>query len=1068
MARDDQQSRILMRLPPIFHRADSAAQTPSTVPTQASGPAAPAPAPAGAAKAKAGRAFDVLPDGARRLVRPSAVSVMALPGYIRTRIAPMPVERDTRPAPAHVPGPASSPRTLRRIGDMTAGLVEKLYPRASRPSPPGAAAASPCAPPVAALLSDAGAFAGAVEALFPPADAAPAAALSAALRDMAPTGEERRFAGAWQVALALAGTGADAAQAHAALDHLRRDYTLDDGADQSHPPTPAQRHAWHAARLLSHTPTGFDALLRMFGEAGAPSSPADRQLWRESLRTFLQAAHQLAAGAEGQARTATPAAQLRHARGRLTTFRLPSGPARSGDALATGALLCAAKLRAAPHATAEDIGDASQVADYVAWRSGFRHDGEGTPLAHTRARLAKFGTWARRAGQRAARPGQAWHPARLFGLRKSPLTAMTQGDGGATLPLLTQQAALYRQAVHDTIDTLLAHQRALLGRPVTPAQRATLRLREQALLHWKTSAPRQLDRIDLGDDDRLAIGAAARMAALHDVQQPALGPDPRELAGLKTLHLGTLRRWAGEAARMGAAGPVLADVRQRRQHAVTLRRAARAAPRRDGGMREALQQHLRDVIDHTPLGNNVRYFDGGMVGLNANMTLNPHPFNPKGVEIGLAPGFGAKAKRGRYAFVEVGSSSYGGEVYLGTDTRHSTGAALGLFAGAAVGVHGTHVAAGAGLGAAYSHDRSTSRGVIVRTELQRDTAGAPTDSWRRQAAAVADFLFEQTAAGGGATEHWQRFSARFFRDTDISVDWRDQRRGSETLSASATLTARVSVAGLHAGPGLSASHDRLLAGKNQRVDANGWLRGVERSRARSSSTILTASLIGGTSGMGHFSSHVGHPESLSMPGVPLLGAAVTLAPAGASVTLRMVEDRDGFNPKFIRRLVEFVDPAAFAAYAESNRPQLAAGPLGLARHDAYVGQIRRGATRGNQSFGASSKLRPEIADLITAHHSELTMRRLTGPGDDTRDPRRAQLESEMLRLLQQPDSWKASAYYSYEMNTDGYNAGPSMLLEATAGTWSTGERMLTELAFAELEALDDPERDAHAVFGGDH
>lgn len=1048
-----------MRLPPISPHADSAVEISPPAPTGASGPAAPVPGPAGAAQT--GRASDFPHGGVRRLVRPSAVSVMSLPGYVRTQIAPMPVDRDQRMTTATGRGPASGPRTLRRIDDMADSLTRKLHPGAT-PTP---------ASGVGAVLRDAGAFATAVAALFPRAaePAQPAAALAAALLDLAPgddAARPARFAGAWQVALALAGTGADAAQAGAALDHLRQGYTLDDGADQSDPPTPAQRHAWHAARLLGHTPTGFDALLRMIGEAGAPSSPADRQLWRESLRTFLQAAHQLAAGAEGQARTTTPSAQLRHARGRLTTFRLPSGPARSGDALAIGALLCAARLRAAPHATAEDIGDAAQVADYVAWRSGFRHDGAGTPLAHTRARLAKFGTWARRAGQRAAHPGQAWHPARLFGLRKSPLTALVRGDGGATLPLLTQQAALYRQAVHDTIDTLLLHQRALLGRPVTQAQRATLRLREQALLHWKASPSQQLDRIDLGDGDRLAIGAAARMAALHDARQPALGPDPRALAGLGTLNLGTLQRWAGEAARMGAAGPLLADVRQRRQHAVTLRRAARATPRRDGGMLEALHQRLRDVIDHTPLGNNVRYFDGGMYGLNANMTLNPHAFSPEGVKLGLPLAFGAKAKRGRYAFVEVGSSSYGGEVYLGTDTRHATGAALGLFAGAAVGVRHAHLAAGAGLGAAYSHDQSASRGVIVRSELQRDAAGVPTDSWRRQAAAVADFLFERAAAGG-AGEHWQRFSARFFRDTDISVDWRDQRRSSQTLSAIATLTARVSVASLHAGPSLSASHDRLLAGKNQRVDANGWLRGIERSRARSSSTTLTASLLGGTSGIGHFSSHAAHPESLSLPGVPLLGVAVAVAPAGASVTLRMVEDRDGFNPKLIRRLVEFLDPAAFAAYAESNRPRLQAGPLGLARHDAYIHQIRRGATRGNQSFGASSKLRPEIAELITAHHSELTMRRLTGPGDDSLDPRRARLEGEIVRLLGQADNWKASAYYSYEMNTDGYNAGPSMLLEATAGTWAVGERMLTELAFAELEALDDPER-AGAVFGGDH
>lgn len=170
--------------------------------------------------------------------------------------------------------------------------------------------------------------------------------------------------------------------------------------------------------------------------------------------------------------------------------------------------------------------------------------------------------------------------------------------------------------------------------------------------------------------------------------------------------------------------------------------------------------------------------------------------------LGLSVGPGFKALRGRHAFLEIGSSSYGGEVFMGIDKRSSTGLSVGVFGGIALGVGESsfHASIGGGFGYGYSHDRSGPSDVIIRTRVERDEANKPTDSWRRKANDVLGFLFAQSeraeGARGAAPEAlWQDFSQRFFRERDVSVNWRDQRRSSHTVSKIANVMARFSLAG---------------------------------------------------------------------------------------------------------------------------------------------------------------------------------------------------------------------------------------------------------------------------------
>lgn len=646
--------------------------------------------------------------------------------------------------------------------------------------------------------------------------------------------------------------------------------------------------------------------------------------------------------------------------------------------------------------------------------------------------------------------------------------------GGANLRLVGREVHALQYAMHAGLDALSTHFDALLRRGgLSPEQRGVLLIRQQCVARWKAVLPRlpKAGTLKLSKLDRDTIATILSMTA------PRAGLDTQTVLGyraftqIKTLDLHTLERWADEADLLGTR-PHSAD--DPRTHIGVARDIERGRPLKPAdATASAIRATLKNIIADTPLGNNVRYFDGGTYGVNVNTSLNLRDFPGHKAAIGISPGPAVKALHGRHAFVEIGSSSYGGEVFMGTDTRTSTGAGLSVFAGMAVGLRSAKFSFGGGLGAVYSNDHSAPSGVILRTRLERDENNRVTDSWRTRANEIVDFLFEQSAQSQSAGKLpperlWQRFSERFFRAQDISVNWRDQRRSSHTVSGTAGLMARISLGGMHIGPALTASHDNLLAGKNERIDANGWLRGIERVRTKSSSITGTATLVAAAPSPGHFSTRTGHPESVSIPSVPVIGFSGTFVPKGASMILRMVNEHGRLNARYIRSLAEFVDPASFVAHVEKRRPDIARTASSNARLNAFIHEVKACAIRGNQAFGESLKIRPEIADELTAYEADIdTLRRCSGSTAGTAE-QIALLSAKIEQRLNDPASWSVSGYYTYEMNTRGYMAGPALGLQATAVTTTAGERVLAELAVSELEALDDPSGASTQPTGGVH
>ncbi|WP_156444549.1 hypothetical protein [Burkholderia sp. MSMB1826] len=998
-------------------------------------------------------------------LRAGAPGTIAGPGYVYTSMAPLQLRQNMESAHT-INRPASVTEFSARNSSWLKARAESLTRKLHESARPGLGALQPDA--VRAIDSER-AFASVVEALFTHNVASSSADIHMLIGLLAGTASEHpadsahiRLAGALQCARALsAATNGNARQAVAALDHLRRRFSLDVVSEET-TSGDAQRHAWHAARLLSRTSTGFDALVALRDDPALHEYTDDGAMKRESLRTFLQAAtHLMESRPEDQPHPDSPSAQIRDAIAQLASAQDPS---TLPDALALNALLCAAKVYAAPYATAKQIADSNQIAGYVAWRSGYRMSGSGSPLARTQRRIAKFMIWIRRAERRATHRGAAFDPRRFVGMQKSPLTATGYGTGGANLGLVNREAEARHEALHGVLDAVISHLGVLLQNPALPVeQRHVLLFRQQCIVRWRAVSKRsfQSDELKLSRRDQEIIAATVMTLA------PRAGLDGhavrryRAVADVKKLDLKTLERWLHEAALLAATPE---DGTEPHPHVERMRELNRARRLRSAGAtRAAFRAALTHVIDTTPLGNNVRYFDGGTYGLNFNSSVNLEDFKAM---FGVSVGPGVKVLRGRHAFLEIGSSSYGGEIFMGTDARSSRGVSFGVFGGVALGNKNVHATLGGGVGMAYSRDRSAPRGVIIRTQLKRDADDKVTESWREQANSLVGFLFEQSAlteASGPTTPEclWERFSARFFRMHDISVNWRDQRRSSHTISTAASAMARIGVAGWHVGPAFSASYDSLLAGKNERVDANGWLRGTERSRSRSAALTVNATLVAASSSMGNFSTHPGHPQSVSLPSVPVVGLTTALIPSGASVTLRMVDEHGRAHPRYIRRLVEFLDPQSFLSYLNTRREGIAHGAASKATLNAFIDEVRASSTRGNQAFGESAKIRPEIAETVSAYRDEIDMIKQcarSGISSDERDNVQiALLEAEITRLLNSPESWKISGYYTYELGTRGYAAGLATLAQATASTSANGERVLAELAMSKLQALDELE-----------
>ncbi|UGS88009.1 hypothetical protein KOL96_04300 (plasmid) [Ralstonia wenshanensis] len=600
--------------------------------------------------------------------------------------------------------------------------------------------------------------------------------------------------------------------------------------------------AWRTAQLLSRSHHGFEALT---GLMQTPPTPEQAH----TARAFLQAADHVHTAA---ATAADPTALL-HAR--------PAGSGTQAESLAVNVMHAAAlKLRGEPVS-------AQQAGVLFAWHQGFREDGLGSDLANTKARLAKF---VGRTIPRVEKQTTGSHFWQMIGKKKSPLSSAALGMHGAQRPGLVKEMDAYTAALRTMIDTLaqagnapplhsLAHPgdlwrgailahwagltaanaplsdyaltaeklRALqpeVGAAVSRMQRESAEPTAVARTPGSSPAHQEFAQLvaaaGLTDDADTRAWAQTRLDTLtlpqvntaqaHVTQlidhAGLTGEPPEYLVGLQPSAT-LLRYWsahAGEAAEAPAFRSAL-ERADKLEHPEDLKMQAPTI--------EDARKTIETLLTSMESGNKVRLSNGGWIGGSTAGVSTGLSHVGKALPVPVSVQLDANYGRGRQAVVEIGRSSHGRDVFVGTDRTMRASVGVGASVGYDLKTWGKRLRANLLAVKVTPFDLETGepRGVVIRATRPTQRPVEGHDDWEPikyddKAAADAivkatNLLFEHACA---APEHrpdadtlWNALAQHCGESGGsggISISWVDQtkKRWRASMDASVGMNVRVS------------------------------------------------------------------------------------------------------------------------------------------------------------------------------------------------------------------------------------------------------------------------------------
>ena len=739
----------------------------------------------------------------------------------------------------------------------------------------------------------------------------------------------------------------------------------------------------------------------------------------------------------------------------------------------------AARVRAAATRMLDPAAELSlaEKGAIFAWEQGFREDGVGSALQSVKRELSKFAhtTIPRVESSRL----RSFLP-RLFGKKKSPLSAMQRGMQGAHRPGVKRETAALNQARQQAIGCLYAELRrdtpALLrqAEPITAlAALATLahgcnnattarrgRADPEALRDIVGHMHRILQTLPESERQRRP---AAFLRLLETLA--ALDQDPRRalrtLPGLRRmlrapLSVKRLAAWA-RLRSVPPHAPFWACLRRCRtlQRPADLRPAARC--------RHSARQALHTLIGNMESSGRVRFADGAQHGVNTKgLTVNlSHLLNLTGLPFG--PRLLLALQRGRTAIVEIGRADHAGEILIGHDRhrRHTVGA--GFVAGFDYRALGGKVRCGAALDLAHARERRRTRGMLLRVARRARTDGTGSDDLRLRACMrrVVDFLFDQSERGKTPDREYlfNRFAAAFFDDPDLSVSWSGEASHARDTSGGCSISALVQVPGtrLRGGPavGAGASCSGLTQGNHD--EAGGRLQSRSQRLEAERRITLMAGLNGKLAGTTQNHSGVTTGD-IGAFNAELPELRVTAYQNGHAARMRLVRENGVLQPRACLLAFEFSRWEQYATAVLANREQWIdhlqanfndapnARQRAVEALETYLENARCNA-RINQRFVQRASLRPEAARRIDRHDVAIDLIRanLHLPVQQREDACRL-LEARSEALLREAGSWQPAELKVVEKSTRLRRRGFLLGLQMASEHSADGERKLTALA----------------------
>lgn len=831
--------------------------------------------------------------------------------------------------------------------------------------------------------------------------------------------------------------------------------------------------AWAVHRHLAKTRPGFEVLKVLQAEVQlstlASGAQGDKEhLRRETIRDEAQ--WQTLRIADQLLKTLTPAqqAQLRQPEQLLMVANAVTGanvegrgtgqgshwvakggaPAQLNQRHLAHALLCAVELQKNPDAQPP----APQRSAYFAWRNGMDEVTDGSILDKTQRRLFKMNTYLERASG-AEKSRGAWL-SRVFGHGKSPLSGLRFGSLGALMKNPEEDFRRAESAVREICAALVDQVQGVRQSPATAEDvRKTVRVAAleeyvalQAAKGWRK-------KIDLGKSSRDKIlKRAAQMLhidgsvlkrstafSLPKRMDAQLMQDWIEAEGLLNSHPRV--DWnqklndVQEVGRMGDKPHLTFD---------TPEDVLDEVKRLIGGPQVIDGQETfvgaRNTFD-------VRYADGGSVGL-AGSVLETFEKIAENMYVPVAlAGPDIKAIRGRQAMVNIGSSSHGGTMFVGTDTRKS--AHIGAAAVAAWSSLGNYMTLHGGMQVIpYSRDHSDPKGVMIRVRMPL-TGEAARESWREKLADVADKIVRpspEMARHDDKASMWQTLADHYYKDPDVSINWHSTRVRSTSSSAVLSGGGRASVEGYKVGPIVGAGINKTWGTEAQRRDVQGGrLKAETLSHATGRSLAAGVSLVASPSPIENQSDD-NLVKQVVLPSVPVVGTSATFLTSSAGTTLRIYEDNGRIDPNLTFKDSEFGTTGGLnRLVGERYNAWVAAmggGNEGKAAVDSYLKKTELNAQRGNSIFAERLHL-----DAVAAHRIDALKSLRSEVEQSTKmqkhwvDSEVKRINGEINRILADDSSWRTRVLFNMEGNQDTRSKGVGFLVQAQAQTSASHFRM---------------------------
>ncbi|QHB54688.1 hypothetical protein GRB31_06135 [Ralstonia solanacearum] len=737
--------------------------------------------------------------------------------------------------------------------------------------------------------------------------------------------------------------------------------------------------------------------------------------------------------------------------------------------------------------------DRADKAAVFAWRQGFRSDEKRSPLRRTQERFAKFRKYVARAEKRDALNKMHFDPRnpirsagklatktaglvtnnvqRVFSHQKSPLLGL--GKYGA-LAAGAQLAPTDQVRLDEHLITAMGELNAYLKSSDAPAravQRGAIPLpvlRAAVLAHWadasETRRPQGhvLDAAAVADiAGRLQLYPAATATQSADVAK-RLPAQLTSLIGTRLTHA-TLEHWGHDAATpqrsVDGKETVFAGAMRRARNILDPGKDVPADMTADS-MRAFLKNF---VIEHNG-GNSMTFTDGGALGINTGaLSVNVAMAAAAATQVLVQPIVDVQASVARSAVFTIGTSSHGGEIFIGRQRQLAGQVGGGVMIGYVPSTEPGETAFAARLGVAvnttlFGLEHNHPVGVRLRFARQRNASGndmVDKGVMRRQMETMVDYLFD---ACGPAKRHlspaalWEDFANHHFDQENLSVAWQDYSALSSRMGVSVTGSARLGVktdggetvrtGGLF---GYAFNWSPFTRGKRQ--EASGRFPVMRNERGVMYSHTVTVATGTQLPSVPLPDSHEGGADSLGLPNVPIHSATYMLGEGGFNAIVRTLMEHGRHSETFTyrdlseRSIHDFLKIAnepgrrkAWEALCAAEQGGDAA--RGKARLDDFLDKVREMA-RPNQAYYMRWRLGTEERLAMDDYLGVAKIAERGGRAAHARDSRQA-----MEAIAGTEASWRPSGLFTMHNQSRQTDTGLNFGLQATARTTASSDRQL--------------------------